>query len=168
MCLFRHLLVFLLVIVSFCVLASRLADVLATDAVLNKVSAVYGDSGLNRVKKWLELVDESNSDNEWNQLNKVNTFFNRQIRYQNDLPLWGKNDYWASPVEMLGVGSGDCEGIVLEAGVAHRNMLCHQNGRMWPVALRAEQEHFHGRAQHVHCLDGIHVTSTSAFRLRQC
>ncbi|MDP4983638.1 transglutaminase-like cysteine peptidase [Pseudoalteromonas tunicata] len=106
---FRHLLVFLLIIVSFCVLASRLADVLATDAVLNKVNAVYGDAGLNRVKQWLALVNESGSDNEWNQLNKVNTFFNKQIRYQNDLPLWGKNDYWASPVEMLGVGSGDCE-----------------------------------------------------------
>ncbi|MBE0363265.1 hypothetical protein PULV_a3437 [Pseudoalteromonas ulvae UL12] len=98
-----------LLIISFCVLASRLLDDLATDAVLNKINQVYGQVGSQRVNNWMSLLNDINGDSEWQQLNKVNSFFNRQIQYQNDLPLWGKNDYWASPVEMLGVGSGDCE-----------------------------------------------------------
>ena len=107
--LFRRIVYLSLIVVSFCVLASRLVDQLATDAVLNKINTVYGDAGSNRVNNWIDLLNNLDGDSEWQQLNKVNNFFNRQIQYQNDLPLWGKNDYWASPVEMLGVGSGDCE-----------------------------------------------------------
>ena len=38
----------------------------------------------------------------------VNDFFNR-LRYRTDQQLWGKNDYWATPIEALGRGGADCE-----------------------------------------------------------
>lgn len=41
-------------------------------------------------------------------LRKVNEFFN-QIPYFNDSVHWGKNDYWATPVESLSSFGADCE-----------------------------------------------------------
>ena len=41
-------------------------------------------------------------------LRQVNGFFN-QIPYFSDIKHWGVNDYWATPVEMIGSFGGDCE-----------------------------------------------------------
>ena len=41
-------------------------------------------------------------------LRKINTFFN-QVPYISDLRHWRQEDYWATPVEMLGSYGGDCE-----------------------------------------------------------
>ncbi|HER34360.1 MAG: transglutaminase-like cysteine peptidase [Halothiobacillaceae bacterium] len=44
---------------------------------------------------------------------RVNAFFNRRIRYVEDNQLWGEQDYWASPVETIGRGAGDCEDFAI-------------------------------------------------------
>jgi len=46
------------------------------------------------------------------QLTEVNRFFN-QFRYKDDMELWGKEDYWATPEEFIGNNSGDCEDYVV-------------------------------------------------------
>lgn len=46
---------------------------------------------------------------EASQLKVVNDFFNRRIAYREDIDNWGQLDYWASPLESLGKGAGDCE-----------------------------------------------------------
>ncbi|MBC2703935.1 MAG: transglutaminase-like cysteine peptidase [Desulfobacula sp.] len=38
----------------------------------------------------------------------VNRFFN-QLEYRSDIKTWNKKDYWASRLEFLGRGQGDCE-----------------------------------------------------------
>ena len=38
----------------------------------------------------------------------VNRFFN-QLEYRPDIKTWNKKDYWASRLEFLGKGQGDCE-----------------------------------------------------------
>jgi len=43
------------------------------------------------------------------KLLQVNQFFNRNVRYTEDNILWKKSDYWATPVEMMGMRAGDCE-----------------------------------------------------------
>ncbi len=43
------------------------------------------------------------------RLDLVNQFFNRRILSGTDIDLWGQNDYWASPLETLAKGAGDCE-----------------------------------------------------------
>ncbi len=42
------------------------------------------------------------------KLRSVNSFFN-QLEFVDDLNHWGKNDYWATPQEMLVSNGGDCE-----------------------------------------------------------
>ena len=42
------------------------------------------------------------------QLAEVNRFFNH-FEYRSDIDLWGKSDYWASAMEFIERGAGDCE-----------------------------------------------------------
>ena len=39
----------------------------------------------------------------------VNLFFNQRIEFATDPQAWGQVDYWASPLEALAKGQGDCE-----------------------------------------------------------
>jgi predicted transglutaminase-like cysteine proteinase len=43
------------------------------------------------------------------RLAAVNQFFNRRILFRDDAETWGQADYWASPLEVLDKGQGDCE-----------------------------------------------------------
>jgi len=47
------------------------------------------------------------------RLQAVNQFFNRRIQFAEDTTVWGQVDYWASPVEMLEKGAGDCEDFAI-------------------------------------------------------
>lgn len=47
------------------------------------------------------------------RIGAVNDFFNRRIRYADDIKVWGVDDYWAAPLESLGRGRGDCEDYVI-------------------------------------------------------
>jgi predicted transglutaminase-like cysteine proteinase len=43
------------------------------------------------------------------QLQAVNRFFNARIEFATDEQTWGQVDHWASPLEALAKGRGDCE-----------------------------------------------------------
>lgn len=43
------------------------------------------------------------------RLNSVNQYFNRRIQFRPDADVWGQVDYWASPLQSLEAGAGDCE-----------------------------------------------------------
>jgi predicted transglutaminase-like cysteine proteinase len=47
--------------------------------------------------------------NEEARLSAVNQFFNRRILFRDDAETWSQTDYWASPLELLDKGQGDCE-----------------------------------------------------------
>lgn len=47
------------------------------------------------------------------RLRRVNEFFNRRIQYAEDRDVWGAEDYWATPMETLAKGKGDCEDFTI-------------------------------------------------------
>ena len=47
------------------------------------------------------------------KLQALNQFFNRRIQSREDIDVWGQVDYWASPLEMLDKGAGDCEDFAI-------------------------------------------------------
>jgi predicted transglutaminase-like cysteine proteinase len=47
------------------------------------------------------------------RLQAINQFFNRRIQFRDDAEVWGQPDYWASPLELLEKGQGDCEDYVI-------------------------------------------------------
>lgn len=66
-----------------------------------------------RLQHWQSLIVESMQLSEPEKLQAVNAFFNKHIRFGEDRDLWGQNDYWASPLETLELGAGDCEDFAL-------------------------------------------------------
>jgi len=50
---------------------------------------------------------------ELEQLNEINQFFNRRIEFRDDIVVWGEHDHWASPLESLARGQGDCEDFAI-------------------------------------------------------
>ncbi|HJV63997.1 MAG TPA: transglutaminase-like cysteine peptidase [Albitalea sp.] len=47
------------------------------------------------------------------KLRALNEFFNRRVQSREDIDVWGQVDYWASPMEMLEKGAGDCEDFAI-------------------------------------------------------
>lgn len=91
---------------------------------VDSVSILYGQRAGKRVETWRQLLVNLNSLPEEQQLSEVNTFFN-QLNFVDDIDLWGKVDYWATPLEFLGSNAGDCEDFtiakyfsVLELGIS--------------------------------------------------
>jgi predicted transglutaminase-like cysteine proteinase len=55
------------------------------------------------------LLMQAVGQDEATQLQAVNQFFNRRILFREDTEAWSQVDYWASPLESLDKGQGDCE-----------------------------------------------------------
>ena len=69
----------------------------------------YGSKGAETVLAWRRMMEESRDLPDAEKLNQVNIFFNRRIQFQDDIVVWQKEDYWATPLEFMGRGAGDCE-----------------------------------------------------------
>ncbi len=76
-----------------------------------KAQALYGPlgDGQRRIDAWQQLLSTQKQIGELEQLNVVNKFFNKQMRYEEDTDLWHAVDYWETPIEALWKGAGDCE-----------------------------------------------------------
>ena len=72
------------------------------------VAVVEPDEGSRRVARWHHLMKEKVLAPEKEKLEAVNRFFN-ELEYVEDIDHWGRNDYWATPVELLRTNGGDCE-----------------------------------------------------------
>jgi predicted transglutaminase-like cysteine proteinase len=97
-----------------CILLIGLASALANwdfELILQKAESRYGNlgPGKQRIQAWQAQIKASRASNELDKLTEINRFFNRQIRFSDDINVWQQNDYWATPVEMLVKGEGDCE-----------------------------------------------------------
>ena len=98
-------------------LAGLLAGVAITQAnwdfglILHNAEQRYGNLGLakGRIEAWDELINSNLGKTDSELLQTTNRFFNRQLRFVDDSQNWRQNDYWASPVEALVKGAGDCE-----------------------------------------------------------
>ncbi len=73
----------------------------------------WGSAPLRKFGAWRELVESRAGGSEMEQLKTINNFFNRQIEFGDDAVIWKQADYWATPLETLGRGAGDCEDFVI-------------------------------------------------------
>lgn len=112
----------------FCLKISLAASVIDIyDA--QQIGVKYGDAAKKRFGALKKLILENKDLPERERLVCVNNFFN-QVPYESDRTCWGKSDYWATPVEMLGVGKADCEDYaiakfftLLEMGVPREKLF---------------------------------------------
>ena len=71
----------------------------------------YGARAAKRGTAWLKVLNKQ-YESEHQKLVSTNRFFN-QLRFTTDKKLWGQSNYWATPVEFIGVNAGDCEDFAL-------------------------------------------------------
>lgn len=79
------------------------------EKVLNAAQQRYGSSAATAVRDWKTVMDLFRGGAETQRLKDVNEYFNRKIRFVDDQQNWGESDYWATPIESLVKGAGDCE-----------------------------------------------------------
>jgi len=110
--------------------------------IINALSENYGIQAAKRGNAWVKILTQSGTLTDIEKLKKVNRFFNH-FHFIDDIKLWGINNYWATPIEFIGVNGGDCEDYsiakyytLLELGVPDEKM------RITMVrALHLEQYH---------------------------
>ena len=62
---------------------------------------------------WQRMLGEGRKAQEMDKLGRVNNFINQRIAFDDDMSVWGQNDYWATPLETFGKGRGDCEDFAI-------------------------------------------------------
>lgn len=79
--------------------------------ITTRAEQLYGPlgEGRGRINDWQRLLQEQATADELEQLKAVNRFFNLRLRFRDDIAIWRVQDYWATPVEALWRGAGDCE-----------------------------------------------------------
>ncbi|MFW7525539.1 transglutaminase-like cysteine peptidase [Vibrio ostreicida] len=118
------LMALLLILASTAPLAVSTQEQRWIDAVRN----TYGDRAGKRIETWRKEIRQLKGLPERQQLTEVNRFFN-QLHFVDDIHLWGRKDYWATPLEFLGSNAGDCEDFtiakyfsLLELGVSDKKL----------------------------------------------
>ena len=81
-----------------------------SDAQIARLTQNFGVVARDRLGGWRDLMRNPahRSISERQKLELVNDFMNR-TPFVSDREHWGKEDYWATPVEFLSTNGGDCE-----------------------------------------------------------
>ena len=69
----------------------------------------FGHERVALLREWQQVLGDGRNLSENDKLKRVNDFFNRRIAFDDDMSIWGQSDYWATPIELIGQGRGDCE-----------------------------------------------------------
>lgn len=83
-----------------------------SEAVLAQVERQYGYEARARVTAWRDLMAASSGLPEAEKLGVTNEFLNR-LEFVEDAVHWQQPDYWATPLETLATGGGDCEDLAI-------------------------------------------------------
>lgn len=83
--------------------------VVVSEQLLDWVEQQYGRRARRILVKWDELIQDYRDRNDMEKLEAVNRFFNRRIRFVDDIRHWHQQDYWATPLETMVTFGGDCE-----------------------------------------------------------
>lgn len=81
-----------------------------TDAQIAKLAQQFGPVAKTRLTGWKDILANPKYKKlpERQKLELVNDFMN-QTPFIDDIKHWGKEDYWATPIEFLSTNGGDCE-----------------------------------------------------------
>jgi predicted transglutaminase-like cysteine proteinase len=109
----------------------------------------FGPGRIGLLNDWLQLVASARALDEGRKLQVINDFFNRRVVFDDDSSIWRQADYWATPLETIGQGRGDCEDFAIakyfslrlaDVPVA-RMRLVYVKARLGTSAGEAQQAH---------------------------
>lgn len=116
------------------------------NAISTQTERLYGPAtpvARQRIDEWAALLKNPPQGTIQDKLNQVNRFFNARMAFKDDIVVWHQQDYWATPIEFLRKGAGDCEDFALAKYFTLREMGVPANQlRMTYVkALQLNQAH---------------------------
>jgi predicted transglutaminase-like cysteine proteinase len=119
-----------------------LANITFTEELFRRIQTRYNNAAEQRIRDWHILLNSQKNTSVSDQLYEVNRFFNR-VDFVDDKTHWGKDDYWATPIEFLATNAGDCEDFtiakyfsLIELGVSADKLRL-----MYVTATRPRQAH---------------------------
>jgi predicted transglutaminase-like cysteine proteinase len=87
----------------------------------DEIRRIHGNPAIERIRAWKNMMATQKNLNEVRKLELVNDFFNKR-EFVNDLQIWNIEDYWATPIEFLSKGAGDCEDYSIAKYLTLREM----------------------------------------------
>ncbi len=103
----KHLMILLATLVV-AVSAQTTTRFFVPEKLVNSFEKKYSQQAVRRLNGLLVMMEKQTGLPEDQIVINVNSFFN-QLEYRSDIKTWNKSDYWASRLEFLGKGQGDCE-----------------------------------------------------------
>jgi len=100
--------------------ASLLAAAPDFERILSLAQQRYGKTGAQVMAGWRDQMGSLRNAAEDEKIRKVNAFVNRRIQFLDDIEVWQQKDYWATPLESLGRGAGDCEDYAIAKYISLR------------------------------------------------
>lgn len=73
----------------------------------------FGSAKVSVLRDWEKTLTHAKSGSEQVKLEKINNFINKHIAFEDDIDIWEQSDYWATPLETIGRGRGDCEDFAI-------------------------------------------------------
>ena len=108
-----HRAVLLLLLLLLLIIGSLKVAALDFDRMQHVLAQRFGAPAAGAFVDWQTLLKQGAEQPAPAKLKLVNDFFNRRIKFDEDLTVWKKSDYWATPMETLGRGAGDCEDFAI-------------------------------------------------------
>ncbi|GGY69442.1 hypothetical protein GCM10011613_12230 [Cellvibrio zantedeschiae] len=75
----------------------------------NTMQTRFGVAGIAKFHTWNLLIENNQNKSTQEKIKAVNDYFNKNTQFVDDIVHWKASDYWATPLETLGSGAGDCE-----------------------------------------------------------
>ena len=89
------------------------AIALDTTQLRQQLAARFGPQRVELLDDWLKTAIEAKVLGEPAKLKRINDFVNQRIAFEDDRSVWDQSDYWATPLETIGQGRGDCEDFAI-------------------------------------------------------
>ena len=140
----RH---FVLVLLVFAVWQAVAA--LDSAALQQQLIARFGPARVVLLKDWLQTVNSAKTIGDEARLKRINDFINQKILFDSDNGIWQQSDYWATPLETIGQGAGDCEDFAIIKYVSLR-MAGIPDGKLRLIYVKARLDTPNGPMQQAH------------------
>lgn len=69
----------------------------------------YGEEAYQDAIALNQIIHNLKNASDEQKLKSINDFFNQKLEFVDDIDLWKQSDYWATPLESIGMQAGDCE-----------------------------------------------------------
>lgn len=118
---------------------------------------VQGDSATSsQIESNLkQLIANIGNSTDEEKIWMVNAFFNKHVRFRNDIDIWQQQDYWATPKETMQKGQGDCEDFAIAKYVVLLKMNVPMD-KLRLIYVRARTGGEYGNTSQAHMVLGYY------------